>query len=207
MNEEEIAKLIRFVHALCPAQKMDEFTPDAWELVLDNVTFDDAKNALKTLGQTLRFIAPSDIAQEVRRVRATRPSFPPGTGPEALEAEIAAVDGPEDLAGYLRALRAERRRVSGPPVAIAVVVERMFVHVASAWSRSAVAPLRAIEAPGAHPEYEAACATLRTLPPHKAQDCLNAARERLETDGTLLDHYAVAILAAELATQPQPSAA
>jgi len=32
MNEIELAKLLRFVHALCPAQKFDEYTPDAWEL-------------------------------------------------------------------------------------------------------------------------------------------------------------------------------
>ncbi len=165
MDERDIARIVRLVKALCPAQKFDEYTPEAWELVLEDLAFADARQALKTLGGQLRFIAPSDIAQEVGRAARARASFPPGTGPEAIEAEIRAVDGPEDVAGYLRALRAERRRVAGPPVSVGEVVERTYVRIESKWNRGAIAgataPLALEAAPD--PAYERARTALGCL--------------------------------------------
>lgn len=72
MNVNEISLLIRMVKGLCPAQKFDEYTPDAWLLVLGAVRFEDAQTALPALGQRLAFIAPSDIHAEVKRIRAAR---------------------------------------------------------------------------------------------------------------------------------------
>lgn len=213
MNEMEIAQVLGFVRALCPAQKLDEFTPDAWELVLDGIDFDDAKAALKTLGQQLRFIAPADIAGEVRRARATRPSFPPGTGREALDAEHrAVVDGPEDVAGYLRTLRAQRRRIAGPPVALgaAIAIEPVFVDVPSKRPRTTAVPgprrqQLAIEAaPAPQPgdtELAIAEAVLGELPDW--WQWMDTARRALQADGQPATRCAVTVRAAELATADQ----
>jgi len=194
MNEIELAKLLRFVHALCPAQKFDEYTPDAWELVLGDIPFDDARAALKTLGQQLRFIAPSDIAQEVRRVRNVRAAQYTDYADTLPDAD------PDKPLDYIRALREHNfctaSQLPGQPVRQAI--ESTFLFVQSKWSREP-APLKAIEA-APNPEFDAARATLAELPPERAQELLTEARKRLEADGVPLDHRAVAIRAAELAT-------
>ena len=43
MTPTEIVGLVRLVKALCPSQAIDEYTPDAWHLVLDDITVADAK--------------------------------------------------------------------------------------------------------------------------------------------------------------------
>jgi len=212
----EIAQIMGFVHALCPAQRLDEFTPDAWELVLDGISVDDAKAALKTLGQQLRFIAPADIAGEVRRARNTRQSFPPGTGHHALEADIAAVDRSVDAAGYIRALRAKPQKVAGPPMALgaAISVERTFVDVPSKRPRTARALERqhrtlAIEAapaadavPVGDVELAIADAVLAELPDWWTW--MQAARAALEAERFPATRRAVTVRAAELATADRP---
>jgi len=194
MNEIELAKLLRFVHALCPAQKFDEYTPDAWELVLGDVPFDDARDALKTLGQKLRFIAPSDIAQEVRRVRNVRAAQYTDYADTLPDAD------PDKPLDYIRALREHNFRTASqlPGQPVRQAIESTFLFVQSKWSREP-APLKAIEA-APNPEFDAARATLAELPPERAQELLTEARKRLEADGVPLDHHAVAIRAAELAT-------
>lgn len=72
MNHQEAAAVCRVVAALCPAQKMDEATPDTWAIVLDDVNFGDAQAAVKALGKRQTFISPSEIRAEVRSVRAKR---------------------------------------------------------------------------------------------------------------------------------------
>lgn len=101
MNEQETAALIRMVKALCPAQKFDEYTPDAWLLVLDDVPIDAAVAALKPLARTCRFIAPADIADEIKRQRAARPD----TVTVAEATRVPDAD-PDDPAAYIAALRA-----------------------------------------------------------------------------------------------------
>lgn len=194
MNETEIAKLLRFVHALCPAQKFDEFTPDAWELVLGDVPFDDARDALKTLGQKLRFIAPSDIAQEVRRVRNVRAAQYTDYADTLPDAD------PDRPLDYIRALREHNYRAASqlPAQPVRQAIESTFVYVQTKWSREP-APLKAIEA-APDPEFDAARAVLAELPPDRAQEFLTEARKALESEGAALDHHVVAIRAAELAT-------
>lgn len=100
MNEEETAALIRMVKALCPAQKFDEYTPDAWLLVLDDVPITAAVAALKPLARTCRFIAPADIADEIKRQRAARPDT--ASVADAVRAPDA---DPDDVPAYIAALR------------------------------------------------------------------------------------------------------
>lgn len=72
MNRTETVALLRIVRAVCPAQKLDEYTPDAWAELLGDLRLEDCQLALKALGQRQVFIAPAEIRQEVRRIRRDR---------------------------------------------------------------------------------------------------------------------------------------
>ena len=76
MNETETAVLTRLVRATCPAQKIDEYTPDAWHAIFRklpfDLSFDDARTAVEALGADQAFIAPADIVKHVRKLRTER---------------------------------------------------------------------------------------------------------------------------------------
>jgi len=72
VNEEEAVMLARYVRALCPQQKFDEYTADAWGDVLANHDFDACKQAAISLGRKQPFIAPAEIIAEVQRGRDER---------------------------------------------------------------------------------------------------------------------------------------
>lgn len=63
--------LVRYVAALCPQQKMDEYTPDAWFDVFQELPFDidygKCKAIVRYLARTQAFIGPRDIIEELRR--------------------------------------------------------------------------------------------------------------------------------------------
>lgn len=87
MNIHEAIKLCRLVSNLCPSQKFDEFTPEAWSLVLDGINYDDAKLAIVHLGALdlepgrSRYIEPGHIIAEVKRIRARRVETHPPVEP------------------------------------------------------------------------------------------------------------------------------
>lgn len=87
MTPTETVALLRIVRAVCPAQKFDEFTSDAWAELLDDLRLDDCTLAVKHLGRRQPFIAPSDIRSEVKRIRKDRldrvpfPAPPPDLTP------------------------------------------------------------------------------------------------------------------------------
>lgn len=72
MNHQETLKLVAFVHAVCPHQQLDEATPEAWKLVLDRVPYADAQTAAVTIAGRERYVEPSAIIAEVKRIRAAR---------------------------------------------------------------------------------------------------------------------------------------
>lgn len=72
MNPAEAVAICRVVAAMCPAQKLDEHTPDAWALVLDDIRLEDAKAAVVALGKRQPWISPAEIRAEVARIRAKR---------------------------------------------------------------------------------------------------------------------------------------
>jgi hypothetical protein len=72
VNHTEAVILCRYVKAICPQQKFDEYTPDAWYELLGDYSLNDCKEAARTVGQRQPFIAPSEIITEVRRVRDQR---------------------------------------------------------------------------------------------------------------------------------------
>jgi hypothetical protein len=85
MNAKEAAALCRLAKAACPQQAIDEHTPEAWFMLMGNVRFEDARDALVAITQRQPFVAPSEIIAEVRRVRGKR------------IAEFGPVDPPADL--------------------------------------------------------------------------------------------------------------
>lgn len=72
MNNREAVMLVRYVRALCPSQKIDEFTPDAWSDVLAGYELDDCRAACVALAARQPFIAPAEIITEVRKARRAR---------------------------------------------------------------------------------------------------------------------------------------
>lgn len=72
MNRDEAVALARYVHALCPQQRFDEFTPDVWGDVLADIEFDDGKRAAIEIARRQPWIAPAEIIAEVRRARTGR---------------------------------------------------------------------------------------------------------------------------------------
>lgn len=129
MNQDEIAALTRLIKAICPAQKFDEYTPDAWLLVLDDVTLEAAVAALKPLARTHRFIAPADIAEHIRTERAKRPDV------RGVEEATAVPDAdPDDPAAYIAALRSGAHRPPGieRPRPVAALLAGAFPHVPAA---------------------------------------------------------------------------
>lgn len=72
MNSREAVLLVRYVRALCPSQKIDEFTPDAWFDILAAYDLDACRNACAALAHRQPYIAPSEIITEVRRERRAR---------------------------------------------------------------------------------------------------------------------------------------
>lgn len=72
MSPDETVMLARYVRALCPQQKFDEFTPDAWHDVLGHCPLGDAREAAARIARNQPFVAPSEILAEIRTIRAER---------------------------------------------------------------------------------------------------------------------------------------
>ena len=72
MSPEETLLLTRLVKGACPAQHIDEYTPDTWFEVLKRFTFADCEAALYAAAAASPFCSASDIAGRVLKVRAAR---------------------------------------------------------------------------------------------------------------------------------------
>lgn len=134
MNHTEVTQLCRLVKALCPSQAFDQYTPDAWSIVLEPYGYEDAKTAVAAIvGAPLepgksRYIEPGHIIGGIGRIRAARlaaipmPEPPDGLTPaaylsweRATRSAIAsgtytpagdrpAITAPERLADHVRAI-------------------------------------------------------------------------------------------------------
>lgn len=112
MTPEEAVKICAFTSACCPAQKFDEFTPDAWGLILADIRFEDAKHAVVEIKKRSTWVDPSDIIAEVRKVRAKRIA-------EHGEIVPPADLDPDNVPEYVKWLRAAREAIGDgnpPPV-------------------------------------------------------------------------------------------
>ena len=72
MNREDALNLCRMAKAICPAQAIDDFTPDAWALVLEDDRYEDARQALKELSREQPFVHVSEIVKRIKRIRSKR---------------------------------------------------------------------------------------------------------------------------------------
>lgn len=89
MNLTEASKLVGAVKGLCPSQKVDDFTPAAWEMALAGITYRDALAALRVLAQRpaepgrSTYIEPGHIRWEVGKLRSERRDKHPTIEPPA----------------------------------------------------------------------------------------------------------------------------
>lgn len=65
MNYTEAAVLVRYVRALCPQQKFDEYSADAYHDLLGHYDLESCKRAAAELARRQPFIAPAEIIDEV----------------------------------------------------------------------------------------------------------------------------------------------
>jgi hypothetical protein len=79
MKRIEVVRLVAVVKALCPSQKFEEITPDAWAMVLADVAYEDAQAAVQRIyreqgddNQWIRQIEADDIIRQVKRDRSGR---------------------------------------------------------------------------------------------------------------------------------------
>jgi hypothetical protein len=112
MTPEESLRILRLAKALSPAQAVDEFTPEAWTLVLRDVRYADAEQALIELGGEQEWIHVSHIRRRVKRIRDGR-----------VRAFGALPEPPREVAGddaaYSDWLRDVTRRIAdGEPVEV-----------------------------------------------------------------------------------------
>lgn len=103
MNSQQAAVLCRYVRALCPQQKFDEYTADAWHDVLRNYLLEEARTAAATLAGRQPFVAPGEIATEIRRMRADRVGRHTDPTPQA---------DPDDVHAYKAEIAATRLAVA-----------------------------------------------------------------------------------------------
>lgn len=116
MTEEDTVLLVGYVRALCPQQRFDEYSPDAWYDVLHDYTLDEAKTAAAAVASRQAFVAPGEIVTEVRKARKARVSVD-------AETEAPAAD-PNNVPLYLRQLRSHRRDVAtghAAPIPVAAI--------------------------------------------------------------------------------------
>lgn len=143
---EEVKALVETVSALCPAQKTNEFTAEAWHMILADVNATSALAAVKELGTTRRFIAPSDIVTWIEQ----------DTSGAMQKAIIPAPDvNPDDPHAWLEAYRANVREVrrqidaglwKEPDVASDPAAYEAAMRRQRAMFGAAYAPPKAIEA-------------------------------------------------------------
>jgi hypothetical protein len=146
MNGQQAAVLCRYVRALCPQQKFDEYTPDAWHDVLANYLLEEARTAAATLAAKQAFIAPGEIATEIKRMRADRMARHTDPTPTA---------DPDDVHAYRAELAANR-------IAVATGQEEPSQHELTS------GPM--------HPDVAARLKTLGSYVPRHVDEALDAYR-------------------------------
>lgn len=103
MTPTEAVQLVGIVSQISPAQRIDEYTADAWHMLLDDVELADALEAVRIIGRKQAFIAPAEVLAEVRRIRARRS--------DGSDATFVYIGDPDDALEYRRQLVAHRRAI------------------------------------------------------------------------------------------------
>jgi hypothetical protein len=127
----ETVKLVALVRQLWPSMRVDEHTPDAWHLALDDLALQDALQAVRHLVRTRSgYIAPADIR---RRIAAEAGLLPP-TEAAALDAAVN-VAGAQGLgASQLEETTYRAYRAMGGPTAFDAPYSVIRPQWARVWS-------------------------------------------------------------------------
>lgn len=104
MISTEAFALTRYVKALCPQQKFDDYTPDAWHDVLSGYTLEEARNAAAAVARRQPFVSPGEIATEIHKNRRRLMELDAETEPPTTN--------PDDVTGYLAQMRRHRYSVA-----------------------------------------------------------------------------------------------
>lgn len=114
MTPDETVMLTRYVRAMCPQQRIDEYTPDAWHDVLRPYSLDEARTAIAShISDGNAFISVGEIVGRIRQHRTNAAGDIHGPGQPA---EIPDAD-PDDVLSYLTAVRDQRNRAAaGQPL-------------------------------------------------------------------------------------------
>jgi hypothetical protein len=108
MSPDETVMLARYVRALCPQQKFDEYTPDAWHDVLGDYTLLECRSAAAEMARRQPFVSPAEIIGVIRQRRGDNARDIQGPG---LPAAVPDAD-PDDVQAYLAAVRNQRTRAA-----------------------------------------------------------------------------------------------
>lgn len=108
MNPKETVALTRYVRAMCPQQKFDEYTADVWHDLLTDYGLDEARAAAVVVGKRQPFVSPAEIITVIRQHRGNNARDIQGPG---LPAAVPDAD-PDDVQAYLAAVRDQRTRAA-----------------------------------------------------------------------------------------------
>lgn len=150
MTPEESVLLVRYVRALCPQQKFDEFTPDAWLDILAPYDISEIRAAIgRHIAAGHAFIAVGEIAAQIRKARNDRLD-------RHTEAEPPTGDIGDDT--YKAALLAERKAIADGRIEPTSVPALPPGDSASYENRGrALLKLVGRSTPSRRPEFAAAC--------------------------------------------------
>ena len=128
MNTSEAAAILRLVTA-ATGQPGDQYAPDAWALILDDVDPGDAKLAVRDICRRPRLVVTPDmVLVEVRRIRRER----------IADAEHAFEPSPAarlDPAAYIAELRDHRARAAAGLYEQTAPAEELAARPAAALAR------------------------------------------------------------------------
>lgn len=96
MDIAETTRLCRAIAAIKPAQHFDVETPALWALILADIRYEDARQAVINLAGKTRFIDPADLIAEVKAIRRERLEHSDRILPDV---------GPDDVGAWLAARR------------------------------------------------------------------------------------------------------
>lgn len=70
MKPSDVVALVAYVHELVPAQRVSEYTPDAWHDVLGDVpaSLTEARQAAARVARRSTWIAPGEVRGELTRL-------------------------------------------------------------------------------------------------------------------------------------------
>lgn len=219
MTEDDVVLITRYVRAVCPQQRLDEFTADAWYDFLHPFSVDETRTAIAAhVRKGNAFISIGEIVAEIRRAREDRLSRHTEALPPA---------GAHDDATYKTALLHERKAIADGRTAPTAIPALPPGHNTSPYEGRSRAVLGTVgrRPTSRRPEFTATCPHCHAATGQPCTDRHGRARRdahpsridashALATGDTPVDRQAVeqemerrrAASAAALANQPETEA-